>query len=70
MLWGSGTSNGRGPRYTAAALADRRLPLVLEQTAELVATSDLHAAHETFRVKGHRAVVLHQVVLGGRPGRQ
>ncbi len=30
MIWGSGTSNCRGPRYTAAALDDERLvPLLM-----------------------------------------
>jgi hypothetical protein len=32
LMWGSGTTNGRGPRYTAAALGDRRVLQTLERT--------------------------------------
>lgn len=52
MLWGSGTSNGRGPRYAAAALSDDRLVGVLRETAELVRSGDLAQAHRRFRVHG------------------
>ncbi|MFJ9822031.1 hypothetical protein ACIRU3_43715 [Streptomyces sp. NPDC101151] len=35
MIWGSGTSNGRGPRYTEAALSDPGMPRVLRTTREV-----------------------------------
>jgi hypothetical protein len=52
MIWGSGTTNGRGPRYTAAALADKRLPMVLFGTRSLVRVGDLTGAYRRFRVDG------------------
>ncbi|WP_326597401.1 hypothetical protein [Streptomyces brevispora] len=45
MIWGSGTTNGRGPRYTDAALSDSRLETVLRTTRESVREGDLSAAY-------------------------
>ncbi len=52
MIWGSGTSNGRGPRYTEAALGDPHLTDVLSRTADLVWNGDLASAYRQFRVAG------------------
>jgi hypothetical protein len=52
MIWGSGTTNGRGPRYTAAALSDQRLAGVLSRTAALVRSGDLAPAYTEFRIRG------------------
>lgn len=52
MLWGSGTSNGRSPRYTAEALDDSRLVPSLAATRELVLTGDPGQAYVTFRSRG------------------
>lgn len=54
MIWGSGTTNGRGPRYTAAALSDPRLPHVLETTRRSVRTGDLSGAYRQFKLAGVR----------------
>jgi hypothetical protein len=52
MIWGSGTTNGRGPRYTAAALSDQRLAGVLSCTAALVRSGDLASAYTEFGIRG------------------
>ncbi|MFF2022365.1 hypothetical protein ACFVW2_11255 [Streptomyces sp. NPDC058171] len=52
MIWGSGTTNGRGPRYTEAALSDPRLPGVLRTTREAVRGGDLSGAYRQFVLKG------------------
>ncbi|CAM5737229.1 hypothetical protein SHIRM173S_13168 [Streptomyces hirsutus] len=52
MIWGSGTSNGRGPRYTAAALSDTRLPHVLTTTRNAVRSGELREAYVQFAVRG------------------
>ncbi|GAA2253339.1 hypothetical protein GCM10010232_47570 [Streptomyces amakusaensis] len=52
MIWGSGTSNGRGPRHTAAALSDPRLPLALRTTRDAVRAGELRRAYERFAVRG------------------
>jgi hypothetical protein len=52
LLWGSGTSNGRGPRYAARTLRDERLAPALANTAALVASGHLAGAHKGFRVRG------------------
>ncbi|MFF5760359.1 hypothetical protein ACFY7A_33610 [Streptomyces longwoodensis] len=52
MIWGSGTTNGRGPRYTEAALWDSRMPAVLSTTTEAVRDGDLSAAYRQFVLKG------------------
>ncbi|MFF7177651.1 hypothetical protein [Streptomyces sp. NPDC008121] len=52
MVWGSGTTNGRGPRYTAAALADPRLPAVLDATRQAVRDGDPAEAYRRFVLDG------------------
>ncbi|MEU3550294.1 hypothetical protein [Streptomyces longwoodensis] len=52
MIWGSGTTNGRGPRYTEAALWDSRMPAVLRTTTEAVRDGDLSGAYRQFVLKG------------------
>lgn len=52
MIWGSGTTNGRGPRYTEAALSDTRMPTVLRTTREAVRNGDLSGAYRQFDLKG------------------
>ncbi len=52
MLWGSGTTNGRGPRYTAAALGDPNLIAVLARTAESARQGHLEQGYADFRVSG------------------
>ncbi|GAB2926753.1 hypothetical protein GCM10027075_28760 [Streptomyces heilongjiangensis] len=52
MLWGSGTSNGRAPRYTGAALGDPRLPGVLDATRDAVLAGELGRAYAEFSVRG------------------
>lgn len=53
MLWGSGTSNGRGPRYTAAALEEGSgLMPSLARTREMVLGGDPGEAYVSFRSKG------------------
>ncbi|MER6568391.1 hypothetical protein ABT288_20010 [Streptomyces sp. NPDC001093] len=54
MIWGSGTTNGRGPRYTEAALSDARMPGVLRATREAVRDGDLSRAYRQFALKGVR----------------
>ncbi|WP_405890254.1 hypothetical protein OG427_17860 [Streptomyces sp. NBC_00133] len=48
MIWGSGTTNGRGPRYTEAALSDARMSTVLRTTREAVREGDLSGAYRQF----------------------
>ncbi|MCG7210746.1 hypothetical protein [Streptomyces arenae] len=52
MIWGSGTTNGRGPRYTKAALEDRQLLSALVGTRAKVCAGDLEGAYRGFRVNG------------------
>ncbi|GAA5008294.1 hypothetical protein GCM10025734_50250 [Kitasatospora paranensis] len=52
MIWGSGTTNGRGPRYTADALSDPRLPHVLRTTRSAVRAGRLSAAYDGFALRG------------------
>ncbi|MGV9849944.1 8-oxoguanine DNA glycosylase OGG fold protein [Streptomyces sp. NPDC003442] len=52
MIWGSGTTNGRGPRYTEAALLDPRLPTVLRTTRQAVRSGDLSEAYRQFVLNG------------------
>lgn len=52
MVWGSGTTNGRGPRYTEAALSDPRLPRVLRTTRHAVRSGDLSGAYRQFVLSG------------------
>ncbi|MFD0650992.1 hypothetical protein I1A49_21355 [Streptomyces malaysiensis subsp. malaysiensis] len=54
MIWGSGTTNGRGPRYTEAALSDARLPTVLRTTRQAVRSGDLSGAYRQFVLNGVR----------------
>jgi len=52
MIWGSGTSNGRGPRNTARALDDERLDSTLRSSHALVVQNQCGEAYRTFRVGG------------------
>lgn len=52
MIWGSGTTNGRGPRYTETALSDPRLPTVLRTTRQAVRSGDLSEAYRQFVLNG------------------
>lgn len=52
MMWGSGTTNGRGPRYTAAALDDPRLIPSLVDTRQLVLDGEPGEAYVRFRSRG------------------
>lgn len=52
MVWGSGTSNGRGPRNTARALADRNLLSMLQGSRDLVLKGDIAEAYGRFRLAG------------------
>ncbi|QKW28176.1 hypothetical protein HUT11_20130 [Streptomyces seoulensis] len=52
MIWGSGTTNGRGPRYTEAALSDPRMPAVLQTTRDAVRKGDLSEAYRRFALNG------------------
>ncbi|MFJ3867338.1 8-oxoguanine DNA glycosylase OGG fold protein [Streptomyces nigra] len=52
MIWGSGTTNGRGPRYTEAALSDARMPTVLRTTRDAVRDGDLSRAYQQFVLNG------------------
>ena len=54
MIRGAGTSNGRGPRYTSAALSDARLPHVLKTTQSAVRAGELSRAYEQFTLRGVR----------------
>jgi len=52
MMWGSGTTNGRGPRRTAEALNCTGLAETLRMTQEAVFDGDLERAHSKFYVSG------------------
>ncbi|XMN08419.1 hypothetical protein ACK8N7_21470 [Streptomyces griseobrunneus] len=52
MIWGSGTTNGRGPRHTSAALSDARLKDVLRTTRASVRSGDLKSAYARFTLNG------------------
>jgi hypothetical protein len=52
MMWGSGTTNGRGPRNTSLALRDPRLADTLGLTQELVLAGNPEGAYAAFRVDG------------------
>ncbi|MEQ8145595.1 hypothetical protein [Streptomyces sp. OP7] len=52
MIWGSGTTNGRGPRCTDAALSDVRMSSVLTSTRDAVRSGDLSGAYRHFALKG------------------
>ncbi|MEU2409253.1 hypothetical protein ABZ609_33815 [Streptomyces rubiginosohelvolus] len=52
MIWGSGTTNGRGPRYTNAALSDPRMRPVLRTTRESVRDGHLKVAYRQFTLDG------------------
>ncbi|MFD8465296.1 hypothetical protein ACFV10_09310 [Streptomyces cyaneofuscatus] len=54
MIWGSGTTNGRGPRHTYAALSDARLEDVLRTTRVSVRSGDLKSAYGQFTLDGVR----------------
>lgn len=54
MIWGSGTTNGRGPRYAEAALSDTRMPAVLRTTLQAVRSGDLSRAYGQFALNGVR----------------
>ena len=49
MMWGSGTTNGRGPRYTNKALSDGKLVGTLIKARELLMKSDIPAAYDLHR---------------------
>lgn len=48
MIWGSGTTNGRGPRYTCAALQSGDLDETLKITQDLVEADELAEAYRRF----------------------
>ncbi|MCQ4045773.1 hypothetical protein ACFOSC_19575 [Streptantibioticus rubrisoli] len=52
MIWGSGTSNGHGPRYTCRALSDSRMTQVLETTRKSVQAGELSSAYSQFTLNG------------------
>ncbi|MFG2951060.1 8-oxoguanine DNA glycosylase OGG fold protein [Streptomyces adustus] len=52
MIWGAGITNGRGPRYTSAALGDARLAHVLEATRSAVRVGELTRAYSEFTLRG------------------
>jgi|GEM_PF-1628972 hypothetical protein len=52
MMWGSGPWNGRGPRYTAQALADHRLADTLRDTRYSVLHNEPEDAYARFKVNG------------------
>lgn len=49
MAWGSGTTNGRGPRYTNTALSSGNVPSVLRDAASALADGDIAAAYGLHR---------------------
>lgn len=51
-MWGSGTTQGRGPRYTADALQDGRLVGTLVEVSHLIGEGNLAGAHRRFRISG------------------
>lgn len=52
MIWGSGTTNGRGPRNTEKALSDAQLSPTLLRTYGMVRAGDLVGAYRSFRIAG------------------
>ncbi|MEU6170429.1 hypothetical protein ABZ832_00765 [Streptantibioticus parmotrematis] len=52
MIWGSGTTNGRGPRHTEMALCDERISPVLRVTRAAVRDGDLGGAYRQFALNG------------------
>lgn len=52
MMWGSGTSYGRGPWRTAQGLADEALLAVLRVTLGHLAAGNVQAAYREFKVDG------------------
>ncbi|MEU1200975.1 hypothetical protein ABZ446_32800 [Streptomyces sp. NPDC005813] len=54
MIWGAGTTNGRAPRYTSAALGDARLSHVLQVTRNSVRAGELTQAYAEFILRGVR----------------
>ncbi len=49
MMWGSGTTNGRGPRYTSKALSDGKLVATLIKAREFLMKSDIPSAYDLHR---------------------
>ena len=49
MMWGSGTTNGRGPRYTSKALKEGELVDVLIKVRELLLSSQISKAYDLHR---------------------
>ena len=45
MMWGSGTTNGRGPRYTEAALSTENAVPTLIEVHHLIASGEIAAAY-------------------------
>jgi hypothetical protein len=52
MIWGSGTTNGRGPRYAHAALADSRLVDCLGGSHALCHDMKFESAYASFELSG------------------
>lgn len=52
MMWGSGTSNGRGPWRTAQGLADERLTSTLSATLALARSGNLVDAYRSWHLPG------------------
>ena len=52
MMWGSGTTNGRGPRYLADALADDPLDTMLDESAQHIREESPQEAYRCFRLHG------------------
>jgi len=49
MMWGSGTTNGRGPRYTSKALKESELVAVLIKVRELLLSAQISDAYDLHR---------------------
>jgi hypothetical protein len=49
MMWGSSTTNGRGPRYTSKALSDGKLVATLIKVREFLMKSDIPSAYDLHR---------------------
>lgn len=49
MMWGSGTTNGRGPRHTNKALSDGKLVATLIKVREFLMKSDIPSAYDLHR---------------------
>lgn len=52
MMWGTGQSNGRGPRYLSLALADSRLDETLHHTRQAVLDNRPEDAYSQFKIDG------------------